>query len=326
VRTASQVWLIYAVMVSYGFTGSLISAARGALQRDILADDQLARGNALQTTTTQGIGVIAPLVGAALFAAFGGKGLVLLDAGSFLIAAVLLWTISVAESEPAPRLGERYLHEICAGFRYLASVPALARAMLMVTIGFCVIGFSETTQFAVVREGLGRPVSFLGVLSAAQGIGAIIGGLAVVTLMRRTGTIRGLGLSLLCFGCGAALTITGSTLLVLGGMLLDGIAITWLIVPAVTAVQRHTPRRLQGRANAAVELMIAGPQQASIALGAVLIAVISYRVLIAAVAAAMLSCAGLLLASPTLEPEAAPYSGSEPALPAEPFTDVQSSE
>jgi predicted MFS family arabinose efflux permease len=276
------------------------------LQTDILADDQLARGNALQTTTTQGIGVIAPLIGAALFAAFGGRGLVLLDAATFLVAAALLQTISVAESEPAPRSSEPYLHEVSAGFRHLTSVPALARAMLMVTIGFCVIGFSETTQFAVVREGLGRPVSFLGVLSAAQGAGAIIGGLAVVALMNRIGTTRALGLSLACFGCGAALTITGFTPLVLCGMLLDGIAITWLIVPAVTAVQRHTPRRLQGRANAAVELMISGPQQASIALGAVLIAVINYRLLIGTITVVMLSCAALLLLGPTLEPESEP--------------------
>lgn len=321
VHSTSRVWLVYAVIALYGFAGSLISAARGAFQRDLLADDQLARGNALQTTTSQGIGIIGPLVGAALFAAYGGHSLVILDAITFAVAAVLLGTISVAESQPHPRASVPYLHEVTAGFRHIASVPTLGRAMLMVAIGFCVIGFSETTQFAVVREGLGRPVSFLGVLTTAQGLGAIIGGLVVVALMRRIGTTRMLGLSLLCFGCGAAVTMTRSTGLVLCGALLDGVAATWLIVPAVTAVQRCTPRHLQGRANAAAELMITAPQQASIALGAALIAVADYRVLLGATAVVMLSCAAVLLTSSAAEPEPVPASTQAPPIDSDPASD-----
>lgn len=313
VHSYSRVWLVYAVLALYGFAGSLTSAARNAFQRDLLTDDQLVRGNALQTTTTQGIGVIGPLVGATLFAAYGGHSLVILDAATFAVAAVLLGTISAAESKPHPRASVPYVHEVTAGFRHIASVPTLGRAMRMVSIGFCVIGFSETTQFAVVREGLGRPVSFLGVLTTAQGLGAIVGGLVVVALVRRVGTTRALGLSLLCFGCGAAFTLTHITGLVLTGVLLDGVAVTWLIVPAVTAVQRHTPRHLQGRANAAAELMITGPQQASIALGAALIAVLDYRVLIATVTVVMLSCAAVLLTSATAEPK--PVAVGTPAPP-----------
>jgi MFS family permease len=321
VHSASQLWLIYAVMALYGFAGSLISAARGAFQRDLLADDQLARGNALQTTTTQGIGVIGPLVGAALFAAYGGHSLVILDATTFGVAAVLLGTISIVESAPNPRAPVPYLLEVTAGFRHIASVPTLGRAMFMVAIGFCVIGFADTTQFAVVREGLGRPVSFLGVLTTAQGLGAIIGGLVVVALMRRIGTTRMLGLSLLCFGCGAALTMARLTGLVLCGVLLDGVAVTWLIVPAVTAVQRHTPRHLQGRANAAAELMITAPQQASIALGAMLIAVADYRVLIGTTTVVMLSCAAVLLTTSTAEPEPVPASPPAPSVASHPGSD-----
>ena len=96
--------------------------------------------------------------------------------------------------------------------------------------------------------------------------------------------------------------------------MLDGVAATWLIVPAVTAVQRCTPRHLQGRANAAAELMITAPQQASIALGAALIAVADYRVLLGATAVVMLSCAAVLLTSSAAEPEPVPASPPAPAL------------
>ena len=112
-----------------------------------------------------------------------------------------------------------------------------------------------------------------------------------------------------------------STGLVLCGALLEVVEATWLIVPAVTAVQRCTPRHLQGRATAAAELMITAPQQASIALGAALIAVADYRVLLGATAVVMLSCAAVLLTSSAAEPEPVPASTQAPPIDSDPASD-----
>jgi hypothetical protein len=56
-------------------------------------------------------------------------------------------------------------------------------------------------------------------------------------------------------------------------------------VGAVTLIQRRTPGALLGRVDAALEFAVIVPQAASIALGAALIAVVNYRVLLLAMAA-----------------------------------------
>lgn len=71
---------------------------------------------------------------------------------------------------------------------------------------------------------------------------------------------------------------------VLAGML--GLGIVWVNVGWITLVQRWTPAALLGRVDAALTVAITVPQVMSIALGAVLIAVVSYRVLLAVVVAA----------------------------------------
>jgi hypothetical protein len=62
---------------------------------------------------------------------------------------------------------------------------------------------------------------------------------------------------------------------------LYGIGLPWILIGAFTLLQRATPPHLQGRTFAAAELALAGPQTASIALGAVLISAVDYRVAIA---------------------------------------------
>ena len=59
------------------------------------------------------------------------------------------------------------------------SAPRAARTVVACVLCTLSIGFSESVIFAVVDEGLGRPVEFMGVLGMIQGVGAILGGVAV---------------------------------------------------------------------------------------------------------------------------------------------------
>jgi hypothetical protein len=65
-------------------------------------------------------------------------------------------------------------------------------------------------------------------------------------------------------------------------------------------MQEQTPR-LQGRVNAASTAMVITPQTVSIAIGAALISVISYRLLLFVMAAVISVCALWLLARPASE-------------------------
>ena len=71
------------------------------------------------------------------------------------------------------------------------------------------------------------------------------------------------------------------------------------------AVQRFTPPRLIGRTGAATNLLLDGPQTASIAVGAVLASVVDYRVLLIAVAVVIGSCSAWLFRVEQRVPEMA---------------------
>jgi hypothetical protein len=66
----------------------------------------------------------------------------------------------------------------------------------------------------------------------------------------------------------------------------------------MTLAQRLTPPQLQGRVFAAVEVLITTPQTLSIALGAILITIAPYQVLLAAMAAIFTASAVSVLTRP----------------------------
>ncbi len=170
----------------------------------------------------------SPLVGAALYARFGGGTLALLDAGTFAAAVLALLSIKLHESPP-DHDPQPLLTQVTAGFRHLRHTPVLAPITLAVAVAFSVIGFFESVDFAVIDQGLHRPASFFGVLNSVQGAGSILGGLTASMLLRRLGEARTVGLALLVDGVGALAL---------------------------------TPPRLQGRVAAATNLLTSGPQTA----------------------------------------------------------------
>jgi len=140
------------------------------------------------------------------------------------------------------------------------------------------IGFSETLLFAI-PQGLHRPPSFAGVLMFAGGLGAVCGAGTTTRALARHGEIRSGGLGLAILAIGALATADSVVPVVLAGQALFGFGLPWLIVAGYTLIQR-SPTHLQGRVYSAMEIAIGLPQTISIALGAALIAVVDYRLLI----------------------------------------------
>ena len=297
VRSESQLWLIYAVAVCYGASFGLLGAAGAGLRKDMLRGEDLASANALLQMAGQGLRVLSPLVGSALFVAFGGPAVAVFDAVTFGAAIVAIASLTVTESEPERAPGA-FWRDTTEGFRHIRAVPLLAQICAAGAIAFGVAGLGETIIFAVVGQGLHRPPSFLGVLLSVQGAGSIIGGLTAAYLMRRAGAARTVGLALASFALAALTYRTGSLALVLGGSAGDGLGVVWLSVGLFTALQQHTLPRLQGRVNGAAKTLLITPQTMSIAAGAALISVVSYQLMLLVVAVVIGGCAAWLLARP----------------------------
>ena len=276
VRSASDLWIIYATMFLYGFAGNFIGSAQSAFLTILLPPEQLGDANAFLRTVREGLRLVAPLAGAGLFVLVGGHWIAVLDSATFLIAGFSVLALRVREEKPV-RVATHFLEELMGGFHHVNRTPILRRMVIALALALTVVGFAETAVFAVASNELHRSASFIGVLMATMGIGAIIGGPVSPALMRRLGERWVSGLGLFCVALGALLYEGGSLLAVLMGSVVFGFALPPLLVGAYTLLQLRTPSELQGRAFSAFDLIASVPQAISIAVGAALIGVLGYR-------------------------------------------------
>jgi hypothetical protein len=163
----------------------------------------------------------------------------------------------------------------------LVMVSLMRLCLLSVSVSPA-LGFTESAVFSVVTVGLHRSASFVGVLLTAQGVGAIAGGLAAAALLKRTSE------SLLIVGAGMLLLTIPNLAANLVGIGVAGLVAPWILAGAMTALQVRTPPELLGRVTGVFQLSLGIPQIASLGLGAALIAVVNYRILLAVVAAVAL--------------------------------------
>ena len=280
VHDRGDAWIIYAVAAFYGAAGTLAAAARSAFMTVILPRDLLGEAHGLFQTVREGLRLIAPLVGAAIYASVGGGAVAVLDSLSFVAVVISLLLLKVDEPRFA-REEHHFIEELVAGARHIARTLLLRQ--IVVATGLCLlfVGFSETVIFAVIDQGLDRSTSFFGVLSSLQGVGAIAGGVTAARVLRRVGDVKLVGFGMGLFAVGELSFVSSSLPLVLVGIAVAGAGIAWFIVGFATAIQLRSPARLQGRVAGAAETLIGTPQTVSIAVGAALVTVIDYRLLTA---------------------------------------------
>ena len=307
VQGPGQVWLIYAATFGYGLAAYLTAAAQSGLLRDLLPDDELAGANGIFTSIDNGMRIISPAVGAALYVAAGPWAVIALAAAGLLVMAVMLATVRIQESAPEPRLeGETYWHELSAGFRALLADPLLRLLTIATAVGFGLTGLLNATIFPLVEHGLQEGPAALGPAQAIQGVGALAGGLCSAWMLRRIGERRlvAWGLALVGLGTLVAYLVVQWPLpdawtrwAGVGALqALIGFGVPWVIVGVVTLRMRLTPARLQGRTSAALNVSINVPQMLMLALGSALLGAIDYRWLIAATAGGVLLAAAAVFA------------------------------
>jgi MFS family permease len=313
----SDIWLIYAMAVFTGVAGTLAASARSALMTTTIPRELLGDGNAIFQSVREGLRLIAPLVGAGIYAAAGGGVVAVIDSVSFVfvVAALLL----MRTPEPRfDRVEHTFISEALAGARHIVDTIPLRQIIFSTGAALFVVGFSETIIFAVIDQGLHREPSFLGLLSTLQGVGAILGGLTAARGLRSFGDVRIAGIGMAAFAIGDLSFITSNLPLIAVGIAVAGFGVSWLIVGLMTAVQVRTPLRLQGRVSSAADVLISTPQTISIAVGAALIAIVDYRVLVVAEAVAVALCGFYLLTRRAIVPAEIP-----PTASAEPLTQPQ---
>jgi len=196
--------------------------------------------------------------------------------------------------------------EFSAGFRFLVGEPVLRSITVALALVLLAMGFTESAGFSVVTVGLHHSASFVGVLMTVQGTGAVAGGLLAAVLLKRMTEPMLTGLALVTTAAAVLLLTLPYLATALVAMVLAGLVGPWLSVAATTALQRRTPPAVLGRVAGAFQLALTIPQLFSVGLGAALIAVVNYRVLLIVIAVVAMIAVGYLFATPeTRRPAAA---------------------
>jgi hypothetical protein len=285
VRDAGDVWLIWLVAFLYGVSFVMLPAALNGVLKDLLPEELLVDANSSLATTREAFRLVGPLIGALLFTWAGGWAVAVVDAGTFLVAAALVATIHVSE-EPVPR-EEGFRDEVLAGVRFLRGDRVLGLVLVGFAAAILVIGFSESAIYALL-DAFDKPATWASGFVSCMGVGAVAGGLSAGPVVRRTGEVAGCALGLAVFGVAAGVAAVAPTLaVVFVGAGVMGIGMPLVFVALNTLLQRRSPRELVGRVSTAVSITLAVPQVVSLALGAVLVVVLDYRVIFGIIAVVM---------------------------------------
>jgi hypothetical protein len=296
VTSRQTIWIIFAVMTCYGAEIILLDPAESALFAEMLPLDLRQRMNGWRLGLQETGRLVAPLLGAGLFALVGGRAVALFDAATFLVAAVMVSRIRLIEPV-APVLHHHWRSDLLAGFDYIRSTPELRRTLLAGAVVMALSGLLVAAQFSLV-QGLGEPPSFLGVLAAALGAGSIVAALTSNRLLSHIGEHWLAAIGMVDFAVGNAARATGWLPAAILGSVVLGFALPWVFLAVLNLAQRLTPLNLQGRMSAAITLVMFGPQAPLQALGSWAIQYVTYQQLyLAGAGVALVTAVGLTLST-----------------------------
>jgi MFS family permease len=240
-----ELWMVYGVAILLGFVKVLDNPARQTFVREMVGNDHLTNAVSLNSTELNLARVIGPAIAGIMVATVGLGACFIVDGLSFVVVIVMLTRMRSEELNPAIRL-ERAKGQLVEGFRYVWSEPVLRNTLLMMAI----VG-TFTFEFSVVLPLFSEftfeaGASGYAALTAAMGVGAIVGGL--FTAGRRTSTPRMLVVSASLFGLSVILASIAPTLiLAVGALVIVGFFSINFTSLGNVIVQLQSAPQMQGR-------------------------------------------------------------------------------
>jgi MFS family permease len=306
-------FLLAPVLVLGFVDGTLAVTGRGLTRGAVAAVLQprrlLSEGNALINLGFAFSSVLGAALAGGLIAAFGLSVALLVDAGSFLVIAMLL-----ASSRALPVIEHRdyqpWQQRFRAGLTF-ARTNRLVRTLL-VGQSLALVCFTIVVPIEVIyaKETLGTTSAGYGVLLSAWGAGLVIGSVIFLGFKNKTGfrliiaSSAAVGLAYL--GMSQANTLLLASLMsVVGGV---GNGVQWVAV--MTALQEETPGEYQSRIAGLLESIGAAVPGVGYVLGGVLVAIASPRLAFAVAGGGILALVvGALLMRPGHERQTSTTTG-----------------
>ncbi len=175
-----QVWHIGLLAAMLGLNNAFENPARQSFMMELVGPEHLRNAVSLNSVLVNVARSIGPAVAGILIATVGDGVCFLANAASFVAVVLSLTTMDAAAlspSKPAPR-ARGQLRE---GLRYVRSTPELAVPLVMMGVAGCLTYEFQVSLPVMAAHGLKVGAAGFGFMTAAIGVGAVVGGLVVAT-------------------------------------------------------------------------------------------------------------------------------------------------
>jgi MFS family permease len=256
--------------------------------------------------------IVGPAVAGLLVASFGGPSVLLIDAVTFAVMALIAVAIpNIDRSKPplqAP-LSERL------GLRQLWNMKVVRYTTLLSLVFFFSYGPLEAALPLYSDAVLQTDARGYGLLWSALAVGALIGTLSSTMLSKRMQL--GIALPLIAILWGASLlpmAFTNKLWLACGLLFLGGLMWGPYTPMETTLLQRNIPREQLGRVFGARSTLLTAGTPLGLAVGGILLAFVPSTIVIAFSAVACILVGLIGLASPALRGLSLPSADVDPVI------------
>jgi MFS family permease len=211
-----QVWEVGLLATLLGLTNAFESPARQSFMLELVGPGHLRNAVTLNSVLVNVARSLGPAIAGILIATVGEGVCFLVNAGSFAAVVASLQTMdrtALNPTRPAPRAPG----QLREGLRYVRGTPALAVPLLMMAAVGCLTYEFQVSLPVMASRGLHAGPTGFGFMTAAMGVGAVLGGL-LVAARGRTGTrplVAAAGLFAVAMGLATAAPSLGLELVAL---------------------------------------------------------------------------------------------------------------
>jgi MFS family permease len=237
----AEVWHLAVLAALAGSADAFHQPAWTGLLAQTVPPALLQRANALRHLESNVARVAGPLLAGVLVATAGAGWAIAADAASFLVAAAVLVGIDVPPVERGEGQASGFLRELGAGWRVVRSQGWLLAMMLDTAFWVLVIwGPYAVLGPVVAQRELGGATAW-SLISAAYGLGAVVGGVLGLQLHPRRPLLVAVVINAVWVPMLALLAVAGPVPLLVLSALPAGAAISLYMVLWDTTVQERVP-------------------------------------------------------------------------------------
>jgi MFS family permease len=173
-----RLWEIGVLAALLGLDNAFENPARQAFMLELVGGESLRNAVTLNSVLVNVARVIGPAVAGVLIATVGEGPCFLANAASFAAVVASLVTLDHSAIAPSPPSG-REPGQLREGLRYIRRTPELGVPLAMMALAGALAYEFQVTLPVMARQGLHVGATGFGFMTAAMGVGAVVGGLFV---------------------------------------------------------------------------------------------------------------------------------------------------